>query len=778
MSSSEGPSLSQARVACRSLVLQSLWGLVHEALRASATSLEGQLRVCTQADQRSALEEALTVAAAQSEALGRTWVETFMQRFDEAINPSSGSIDGKRRAPVPDVPARSELEGRPVLSLVSDDDLQDSLEQSRLAQRVSSRVDAEALAALRARFAELAGRAGFAENDHPLAPAALIEALDQAARQCGASRQARLLLLEELALDLPARWDQLIQDTNAVLIAQGILPRMRHRVRQDESTASSRRDAALPPGQDIGRPGAAFPSGPFPSARGMGLSGFGRFASHGFAASAGAAAASGLGLSGKGTQVEQLQGALHGARSGQAGAHQQVLQVLVDDQQLDALGTAFEPVRQPLLESLAQLQQQWQGEVTAVSLERIAEQLHRNGTVLDQVTADIVSMVFDYIDADRRLADSVKRQLLRLQVVAIKAALLDRAFFARRQHPLRRLIDVISDAGADPEADLGADSALLNGIRVVIDEVTGQFDRALEVFDEAIVQVQSLVEAEARRHHLEREQAEQQAVRHEAMAVASEQARTALAQRIDAQAPEEVRRFLLEHWSKLMMRARLVADPSSAERNWEVSLRTAELLLWSCMPKQADEIARLAQILPVMLRAIQQGMQAIDLPQPEREAFLSFLMQTHTREIGLARRRPPQSQSGKSALIRMDADGVVRFDPAAGAAAELSAAPAAVSILNPPPRGTEMAAQSVILSALVRGSRYELASAGGARQVKLAWISPARRLFIFSAHPEFNLTMAAEQVEQQLRGGQLRPVDPSPSVQNILERLMQPEPAQ
>jgi hypothetical protein len=54
-------------------------------------------------------------------------------------------------------------------------------------------------------------------------------------------------------------------------------------------------------------------------------------------------------------------------------------------------------------------------------------------------------MVFDYILDDRAIAETVKSELARLQIVAIKAALLDRTFFARA-HPMRRFLDSVAEA--------------------------------------------------------------------------------------------------------------------------------------------------------------------------------------------------------------------------------------------------------------------------------------------------------------------------------------------
>ena len=740
MSSIEPAQRVAARSACRALVEQGFWQIAQAALEASEASLSEQMRACGRADLRVVLDDAAQLAADPDASLSRAWSDAFMARFDAALDPAL--------KPARHAAGESDDAIQSGLSLVSDEELQDSLERSRLAQRIASRMDTDAVSAVRARLAEVAGSEAFGENDHPLSPSALFEALDEAARQREAPRAARVLLLEEVAVDLPARWEALIHEANALLVAEGILPRLRATVRREASPPVGLRRPSSSIATDPGSQGKNPPAGaPSPARAAI------RFGGRGFVAGAGLMrSTAALGLSGQGPQAIQLQGVLQQARSGQAEAHRQVLQVLANEVQFGELAASLEPVKAALLESLAALQQRLQRDADAVPLTAIAEQLHRDGSVLDQVTADIVSMVFDYIDADRRLADSVKRQLLRLQVVAIKAALLDRAFFARRQHPLRQLIDAISDAGADPEADLSPDSPLLEGIQSLIDRVIGSFDTSLEVFEQAVAQVQALSQAEAQRRREARHQAEQAAARQEAAALAGDEARGLLLARCDPQTPPPVRSFLNEHWVRVMARARLISDPGVAERAWAVSLKTAELLLWSVRPKQPLEVSKLASLLPTLLRAIQQGMDAIGLPSSAREAFLSFLMQTHTREISQARRGRPVAEPAPTEV----SGGVPEPRPI-------------VAALSP--------AQTRALESLVRGGRYEIDMAQGMRTAKLAWISPARRLFIFSAHPEFNLTLEADELARRLASGGLRPVAAGPGIEGILAQLAQPQAA-
>lgn len=753
-----------ARSACRALVEQGLWQIAQAALQASEASLSEQMQACSRPDLRIVLHEAAQLAADPDARLTRDWTGAFMARFDAALDPAS--------KPAPAQEEASSAAMAPGLSLVSDEDLQDSLERSRLAQRIASRMEADAVSEVRVRLAELAGSESLRENDHPLAPSALFEALDEAARRSQSPRAARVLLLEEVAVDLPARWEALIHQTNALLVAEGILPRLRASVRRDSHPPGTARRAPVSPATKTQDSVATAFAGAATAVHSPNHPAI-RFGGRGFVAGSGAMRSSAsLGFAGQGPDAEALQGALQQARSGQAQAHQQVLQVLANEVRFGALASSIAPVKAALLESLATLQQRLQRDADAVPLSAIAEQLHRDGSVLDQVTADIVSMVFDYIDADRRLADSVKRQLLRLQVVAIKAALLDRAFFARRQHPLRQLIDAMSDAGADPEADLSADGLLIQGFQSLIDQVISTFDTSLDVFEQAITGVQSLVRAEAQRRREARRQAEQAAARQEVLTLACDEARGLLSVRCEPQTPLPVRSFLNEHWVRVMARTRLVADPAAAERAWAVSLKTAELLLWSVRPKQAHEISRLATLLPTLLRAIQQGMDAIGLPPAVRETFLSFLMQTHTREISQTRRGRGSFEAAPAALA--SASQTASGSLSAVARTEASAD---VDVMDQslPPAASGAQSQIRGLEALVRGGRYEIDTEQGVRTVKLAWISPARRLFIFSAHPEFNLTLEAEELARRLSRWDLRPLAGGSGFEGILAELAQPQ---
>jgi hypothetical protein len=58
-------------------------------------------------------------------------------------------------------------------------------------------------------------------------------------------------------------------------------------------------------------------------------------------------------------------------------------------------------------------------------------------------------MLFEFILEDRNLPPQMQVLLARLQIPYLKAAILDRKMFAHRQHPARRLLDGLADAGQE-----------------------------------------------------------------------------------------------------------------------------------------------------------------------------------------------------------------------------------------------------------------------------------------------------------------------------------------
>jgi len=204
-----------------------------------------------------------------------------------------------------------------------------------------------------------------------------------------------------------ANLNQVYNSVNERLKANRILPKIRPQV-------------TLQPGQK--RPGQA--DGAPDTVTGPGAGAHGHGAGHG--AAHGPAGA----LNGASGEhfVQEVQSILSQLSQGAPNARASATRMLSDPDIFAVADLPFPVVEPPLLDALSSVQVSSAASpgLPADLLAELAERTHEKGSPLDQLTVEIVSMVFDYIYADKRLADVIKQQLLRLQVVAIKAALIDR----------------------------------------------------------------------------------------------------------------------------------------------------------------------------------------------------------------------------------------------------------------------------------------------------------------------------------------------------------------
>ena len=102
-------------------------------------------------------------------------------------------------------------------------------------------------------------------------------------------------------------------------------------------------------------------------------------------------------------------------------------------------------------------------------------------------------MVFDYILDDKSVPETVKGEISRLQIVAVKAAILDRTFFARRQHPMRQLLDRVAEVAADPDIATEEGARFILELRAMVDYIVHKFTDDLAIFIAALDTLEQMV---------------------------------------------------------------------------------------------------------------------------------------------------------------------------------------------------------------------------------------------------------------------------------------------
>lgn len=698
---------------CRELVVSRLSRVVGEALAKMSEELSALALRSRDQDEQHALMDAVSVVRQHRTEIELRFRRSFTEVFERRMHDD-------RPVAVHDGQESGEL------ALVDDSVLQAKLAVDRLVSRARGRLDPDEVLGVRARLAALLERDWFEEERHPASPEAVFEALKNALAELAPRAEVQTALLDAFEPHVSANLNTVYNTVNDRLKAGHVLPRLRPQVivregQQPRPAAPEAGDAAQLAGQRTGKAGSGAVHAMHPRARELG------------------------------SVLSQL---AQGAPAARASA----TRLLADPETFAVADLPIPDVQPPLLDALSGLQASTLGDGSGTGVvSDIAERARESGSPLDQLTVEIVSMVFDYIYADKRLADVIKQQLLRLQVVAVKAALIDRSFFARRSHPMRRLIDRISELAADADADLGAGSPLVKGVEEVVEGVLLQFDRDFGVFEEARERVESLAADESARRAERLAKVTREAERAESIVHARGLAMARLSDRLDAETPRFIRDFLADWWSLVLAEAQVGGGAASIDHAEAMAI--GESLIWSVHPKQADEVPRLAALLPRLINGLMRGVRLVSMPDERREAFFNDLLQAHTRAIEAAKQSVAAAR--RPTNLRMRPDGRIQFVPVAP--------PSEAVRIDPP----TVEARSIRLGELRRGDSIEVDANGDGqfRPYRLAWISPAQRVFVLSRFPEGATSIDRAQLAAMFDGGRARFADSGSALDKAIEAV-------
>ena len=285
---------------------------------------------------------------------------------------------------------------------------------------------------------------------------------------------------------------------------------------------------------------------------------------------------------------------------------------------------------------------------------------------------------------------------------------------------------------------------MLTGVEQLLTEVIGAFKTDLQIFEDAIEKVESIEREALALSAGSLAGTANVAARMEAEQLALIAARAEIEQRLTSNVPMFVREFLLDAWSRVMARTRAEQGDGIDAYAWGFALQSAEYLIWSVLPKRRDEIPRLASTLPRLIRDLNNGLDLIEFEPQLRTEFFDALMKEHTREIDSAKQRATRGEPDPIQVsISISHDGSVRY---------VSKEHPKSAVL---PENDEI---DVLLGDLKRGNRIEVAGEGDARVFKLAWVSPARTLFILSRHPDDSMTLQGSELATMLGRGLARVV--------------------
>jgi Protein of unknown function (DUF1631) len=257
---------------------------------------------------------------------------------------------------------------------------------------------------------------------------------------------------------------------------------------------------------------------------------------------------------------------------------------------------------------------------------------------LDHMVIDVIGFLFDQILADPKVPPQMARQIARLQLPVLRAALGDSSFFSSRRHPVRRFVNRIASLGAAFEDfDEEAAKNVLAKVRTLVAEVVdGDFDQ-IEVYEHKLYALEQFVAEQASRDVAQQgNAAELLQAKEDELRLKQLYAERLTSELKGVAAPAFVLDFVSRIWSQVLITAAVKnADAGGADSEQAARLRKAgrELLL-SVQPKPTPAHRKqfLAE-LPKLMLELTEGMNLIRWPEDQRRAFFGQLMPAHAEAL-------------------------------------------------------------------------------------------------------------------------------------------------
>jgi Protein of unknown function (DUF1631) len=618
----------------------------------------------------------------------------------------------------------------------------------------------------------LLGRPDLETDANPLAPATIVEAFTQALHGIGGDDRIKLTILKELNQTSLGDINAIYADLNRHLESLKILPKHRAAITRPQSPDRAHGDGkgeqAVEPAPEIDMlallqrlgsmamraPAAQMPAGlpaggiQVPSLDGGGpvTVSMGGFPAGAFSFGAGA-----------GTPMGQM---------GQIGDQR----ILVTPELAEALGrlqhgeTGFDFGGVPL--HVTGLQQ----DMHNVLRDLQESPLGKRANQLEAMTLELVAMLFDFIFETRDLPDSIKVLIGRLQIPLLKAAMLDGAFFSKRSHPSRLLVNALAEAGIGWSPTMGQDDPLYRKIEQIVHRVLDDFTDDIGLFDELRKELEAFLADEERAAELTIQSTADEINQHDHQEIAQVVARSEIERRLhEFPAPNFLASFLRDKWTGTL--TQLYLHEGEESEAWNSALSTLDDLVWSVQPKRiTEERRKLVAMLRNLLKQLHGGLHNVTWELGEREWFMSNLVEAHVAAVkpSLASTPLPTvavAEAAAAAAEQATAKGDIETANKARALAEaMTPAPPAPEPEPVPEPVQDRFAE--VAASLERGMWVEFEGEDGHLAfAKLAWVSPLQGTYLFTNRQgQKAVSLTADELAERFRTDRARLVEAAPLV--------------
>jgi hypothetical protein len=597
------------------------------------------------------------------------------------------------------------------LELMDENRVESDIEISRAIQQIDTGAEWE-LRELQTFTSTLRGQAHVTAESNPLRPQSYARALWQAAAALPAAPVQQVILLRVSATVMAGLLRMAFAAASTRLESQGVTPGIYRTV--VIAPGSGTREE--PPEMDVTRPGA----------------------------------------------LDGLMRSMPGGDTGPGGS---------TDSKRRSLPTASPALEQALVRVEELLRRMPTGAPTSTGPEAPRLAQHRaalmatTGETVDRQIIELLSRLFETILSDGALPAGLHAVIARLQVSALRIALLDPSMLDAYDHPVWVLMDrIVSATTAYPHVGDPRLAALLQFCEALVSDMAAEATQDSALYRRAI----------ARLDHFLAEQLKQQQLAAQATINTLMQAEQAeLMQRnLSARLVEQmtpipvnsvIRRFVTHSWARVLTESVMRFGDQSPQTTG--FLKTVDDLLWSLKPPSHPQSRqRLVALLPSLLQRLRDGMDLIEMPAPEQQAVLDDLMKVHSEALRpgaqQAAAASEENLSPEEIVRRMREEVAVEPEPLDGPGfsdslidlASMETVPAALMNAEASEPGSDPLAW---VKHMAVGERYRVFLHGAWTQAQLLWRSEQDHFFLFAGETPQRTHSVTRRALERLRAAEL-----------------------
>ncbi len=410
------------------------------------------------------------------------------------------------------------------------------------------------------------------------------------------------------------------------------------------------------------------------------------------------------------------------------------------------------------------------------------------GETVDRQIIELLSRLFETILSDRALPSALQGVIARLQVSALRIALLDPSMLDAYDHPVWQLLDrIVATATAYPHPYDTRLIALQEFCDKLVQQMAAAPQQDSALYRHSLGRLDAFLADQLRRQQREAEPSVETLVRAEqAEALQRTLAGRLVEQMAHVPASPTLRRFITGTWSHVLTQSVQQHGDQSAQTSGY--LKTVDELLWSLrLPDHPKSRQRLLELLPGLLQRLRDGMALVHLPPAEQQAVFDELMKVHSDALRPGARaaqagKPDDQLTPEEIVQRMREEPqpeLPESDPLEGPAfsdslidlASLETVPAALMDSAEPGSSADETKQWVQRMAL--GERYRLFLHGAWAHVQLLWRSDQGHFYLFAGElPQQTHSVSLRALERLRAEKLVRPLHDQPLIQRAVDGLL------